>query len=87
MEIQTAREALALKEGWNGSFGKWLKRYLTETADRCRRDGSRMVPQTLGEEYDRNNLLAKSNALEELCDQIPNTITDRLKELEEKENT
>lgn len=81
-----ARQFLEVKNGLNSPFWKFVRSYLLEQSAQVAKLGVQLIPNNPGEVVEREQLFGKAKALEELADQIPNTISEKMKELEQ-ENT
>lgn len=79
----TQREAIELRSGLQGSFGRWLMARLKQQSQEIIQNAVEFVPTTLGEMNDREQNFGRGKALAELVEQIPNTINELIKELPE----
>lgn len=82
----TSREFVEIQSGLRGPFGKWLMQYLKAQGTDIQSTACSLVPQTLGEQIEREQSFGRAKALLELVDQIPNTIDETLKKLKEQEH-
>jgi hypothetical protein len=77
-----ARQFLEVKNGLNSPFWKFVRSYLLEQAAQVSELGVQLVPSNQSESIEREQLFGKAKALRELVDQIPNTIDEKMNQLE-----
>lgn len=82
----TARDMQAIAEGMRGPFGEWLFAYLRTSANETRLSAANQIPQTVFEATEREQNFGKARAYDELVDDLPTIIGEKLKELVDKEN-
>jgi len=75
----TNREAIELQSGMNAQFGRWLFEYLKGQGNAIRNEAVTIIPATLAEQIEREQMFGASKKLLELVDQIPNTINNLVK--------
>lgn len=86
MEPQSGyRHFQAVSEGLRGPFGKWLLEYFRETSNEVLGNAARILPESIKDEYEREQLIGKANALADLVSDIPTIINDKLKEAQQQE--
>ncbi len=80
------REMQFVAEGLQTPFWKYVQALGAETAKAKLEDGVSIIPATLGESNEREQLFGASKAITELLERIPSKIKDELKQLEEQES-
>jgi len=82
----TSREMLEVQQGLRSQFARWLIAELKKDAAEVTELAIRMIPATLEDVNEREQLFGKAKALADLVDQIPTKIDLQIKELQVKEN-
>lgn len=81
----TAREMQSVQEGMRGPFGVWLFAFLRKSAEETRTQAANVIPQNPFEATEREQNFGKARAYDELVDDLPTVIGEKLKELVAKE--
>lgn len=79
----TEREAIELRAGLQGPFGRWVLTLLKERGLDIVTQAVEFVPTSLGEMNDREQNFGRGKALIELANQIPNIIDELIKQNKE----
>jgi hypothetical protein len=79
----TKREAIELREGLRGPFGRWILEKLRKDGEKLRDEVIEFVPTNMGELNDREQNFGRAKALLELVNGIPTLIEEMIRELPE----
>lgn len=75
----TKREAIELRDGLKGPFGRWIIKHLSEKGDEIIQSAVMNMPRSAEEVMEREQNLGAGKNLTELVSQIPNTIDGLIK--------
>lgn len=79
------REFMEVQSGLQSPFWKWLRKYLDENAKDTLDSVVELIPASVEQTNEREQNIGKYKALKQLVDQIPTTISDKMKELEHED--